>query len=181
MTQFSLTRFLLAAAAALVLGGCASAGTDGPGLQGEAVLKDKAGQQVGLATFAESSEGARIEVTGVGLPPGSKGIHIHAVGKCDPPDFVSAGAHFNPAAKKHGRLNPDGAHAGDLPNLMVTSAGVARLDVTTKAVTLKEGAPASLFGPAGTSLVIHAGPDDEKTDPTGNSGGRIACGIITRK
>ena len=173
-------RFLRVAAAALVLGGCASAGTDGPWLQGQAVLKDKAGQQVGLATFTEGSDGLRIEVTGVGLPPGPKGIHIHAVGKCEPPDFASAGAHFNPAGKKHGRLSPDGAHAGDLPNLMVTPVGAAGLDVTTKAVTLKEGVPASLFGAGGTSLVIHALPDDEKTDPTGNSGGRIACGVITR-
>jgi Cu/Zn superoxide dismutase len=98
-------RFLLAAAAALVLGACASAGTDGPGLQGQAVLKDKAGRQVGLGTFTEDSDGLRIEVTGVGLAPGPKGIHIHAVGKCEPPDFVSAGAHFNPAGKKHGRLS----------------------------------------------------------------------------
>jgi Cu-Zn family superoxide dismutase len=145
-------RFLLAAAAALVLGGCASAATDGPGFQGQAVLKDKAGQQVGLATFTEGSDGLRIEVTGVGLAPGPKGIHIHAIGKCEPPDFVSAGAHFNPAGKKHGRLSPDGTHAGDLPNLMVTPVGAAGLDVTTKAVT----------------------------DPTGNSGARIACGVITR-
>jgi Cu-Zn family superoxide dismutase len=173
-------RFLHAAVAALVLGGCASAGTDGPGLQGQSVLKDKAGQQVGLATFTEGSDGLRIEVTGAGLPPGPKGIHIHAAGKCEPPDFVSAGAHFNPAGKKHGRLSPDGAHAGDLPNLIVTPVGAAGLDVTTKAVTLKEGVPASLFGAGGTSLVIHALPDDERTDPTGNSGGRIACGVITR-
>jgi len=173
-------RFLLAAAAALVLGGCASAGPDGPGLQGQAVLKDTAGRQVGLATLTEASDGLRIEVTGIGLPPGPKGIHIHAVGKCEPPGFVSAGAHFNPAGKKHGRLSPDGAHAGDLPNVMVTPVGAAGLDVTTKAVTLKEGVPASLFGAGGTSLVIHALPDDEKTDPTGNSGNRIACGVITR-
>ena len=173
-------RFLRAAGAVLVLGGCASAAMDGPGLQGQAVLKDKAGQQVGLATLTEASDGLRIEVTGIGLPPGPKGIHIHAVGKCDPPDFVSAGGHFNPAGKKHGRLSPDGAHAGDLPNLMVTPVGAAGLDVTTKAATLKEGVLASLFGAGGRSLVIHAMPDDEKTDPTGNSGARIACGVITR-
>ena len=167
-------------AAALILGGCASAGTDGLGLQGQAVLKDKAGQQVGLATFTEGTDGLRVEVTGVGLPPGPKGIHIHAVGKCEQPDFVSAGAHFNPAGKKHGRLNPDGAHAGDLPNLMVTPVGAAGLDVTTRAVTLREVVPTSLFGVGGTSLVIHALPDDERTDPTGSSGGRIACGVITR-
>lgn len=173
-------RFGHAVAAALILGGCATAVTDGPGLQGQAVLKDKAGQQVGLATFTEGPDGLRMEVTGVGLSPGAKGVHIHAVGKCEPPDFVSAGAHFNPTGKKHGRLSPDGAHAGDMPNLTVTPVGAAGLDVTTKAVTLKGGVPTSLFGAGGTSLVIHALPDDEKTDPTGNSGGRIACGVITR-
>ena len=173
-------RFVHAAAAALILGGCATGGATGPALGASAVLKDKAGQRVGQATLTETSDGLRIEVAGIGLPPGPKGIHIHAVGTCEPPDFVSAGAHFNPAGKKHGRLNPDGAHAGDLPNLMVTSAGAAGLDVTTKAATLKDGTSASLFGPGGTSLVIHAQPDDEQTDPTGNSGGRIACGVITR-
>ena len=165
---------------ALVLGGCATAAVDGPPLLGQAVLKDKAGQQVGLATFTEEADGVRIEVTGVGLPPGPKGIHIHAVGRCDPPDFISAGAHLNPAGKKHGRLNPEGAHAGDLPNLVVTPLGAAGFDATTRAVTLTTGASGSLFGAGGTSLVIHAQTDDEKTDPTGNSGGRIACGVITR-
>lgn len=176
-----MNRFVCVMVSALVLGGCATAAVDGPPLLGQAVLKDKAGQQVGLATFTEEADGVRIEVTGVGLPPGPKGIHIHAVGKCDPPDFISAGAHLNPAGKKHGRLNPEGAHAGDLPNLVVTPLGAAGLDATTRAVTLKAGAPGSLFGAGGTSLVIHAQTDDEKTEPTGNSGGRIACGVITRR
>lgn len=174
-------RFVCVMTSVVVLGGCATAAVDGPPLLAQAVLKDKAGQQAGLATLTEEADGVRIEITGVGLPPGPKGVHIHAAGKCEPPDFVSAGAHFNPTGKKHGRLNPDGAHAGDLPNLVVTSVGAAGLDATTKAVTLKAGVPGSLFGPGGASLVIHAQADDEKTDPTGNSGGRIACGVITRK
>ena len=173
-------RFLYPAAVAIVFAGCATAGTERPALQGQAVLKDKMGQQVGLATLTEGPSGVRIEVAGVGLPPGPKGIHIHAVGKCEPPEFTSAGAHFNPGGRKHGRLNPDGSHAGDLPNLLVTPIGAVGLDVTTKAVTLRAEGAGSLFGPAGTSLVIHAQPDDERTDPTGNSGGRIACGVITR-
>jgi Cu-Zn family superoxide dismutase len=174
-------RFLRAMTWMLVLGGCATAAVDAPSLRGQAVLKDKTGQQVGLATLTEEADGVRIEITGVGLPPGPKGLHIHTVASCEPPDFVSAGAHFNPTGKKHGRLNPDGAHTGDLPNLVVTSLGAAGLDATTKAVTLKTGGPGSLFGEGGTSLIIHAQPDDEKTDPTGNSGARIACGVITRR
>lgn len=173
-------RFLRAVSAVLVLGGCTTAAVESPPLRGQAVLKDKAGRQVGLANLTEGVDGVRIELTGVGLPPGPKGLHIHAVAKCDPPDFVSAGAHFNPVGKKHGRLNPEGAHAGDLPNLVVTPEGTAGLDVTAKAVTLRPGGPGSLFGEGGTSLVVHAQADDEKTDPTGNSGGRIACGVITR-
>lgn len=173
-------RFVRAMISMLILGGCATAAVDAPVLRGQAVLKDNTGQQVGLATLTDGVDGVRIEITGMGLPPGPKGLHIHAVAKCDPPDFVSASAHFNPAGKKHGQLNPDGAHAGDLPNLVVTSTGAAGLDATTKAVTLKAGVPGSLFGVSGASIVIHAQPDDEKTDPTGNSGARIACGVITR-
>ena len=142
--------------------------------------EDKAGEQVGLATLTEQADGVRIEITGTGLPAGPKGLHIHAVATCDPPDLVSAAAHFNPTGRKHGGLNPDGAHAGGLPNLVVTPARAAGFDATAKVVTLKPGVPGSLFGKGGTSLVLHVQVDDEKTDPTGNSGGRIACGVITR-
>jgi Cu-Zn family superoxide dismutase len=175
-----MNRFLCQAAAALVFAGCATAATDGPALQAQAVLKDRTGQQVGLATLTEGPNGVRIEVAGVGLPPGPKGIHIHAVGKCEPPEFTSAGAHFNPGGRKHGRLNPDGSHAGDLPNLVVTPLGAVGLDVTTAAVTLRAARASARVGPAGTSLVIHAQPDDERNLTHGNSGACIACGVITR-
>ena len=108
--------------AVLILGGCATAATDAP-LRAQTVLRDKSGQQVGSATLTEGTDGVRIRVTASHLPPGPKGVHVHAVGTCDPPDFVSAGAHFNPTGRKHGRLNPDGSHAGDLPNLVIDAAG----------------------------------------------------------
>jgi Cu-Zn family superoxide dismutase len=161
-----------------MLAGCASAPPDRGPLSAEATLKDKDGKQVGAATFIETAEGVRLAVTGYRLPPGGHGLHIHMVGRCEPPEFTSAGAHFNPTSKQHGRMNPAGPHVGDLPNLVVTASGEGGLDITTKAFTLRSG-PASLLDKP-TSLVVHANPDDDKTDPTGNSGGRIACGVITK-
>ena len=171
-------RRALVVGAALMLAGCATMEDKAP-LSGEATLKDKDGKQVGVATLVQQPDGVRIVVTGYRLPPGVHGLHIHAVGQCQPPEFTSAGAHFNPAGKKHGTQSPEGPHAGDLPNLEVQASGEGGIDIVTKAVTLGPG-PTSLFGDNGTSLVIHAAADDLKTDPTGNSGGRIACGVITR-
>ncbi len=172
-------RLLLVGAAVVLLGGCASTMAEKESLSAEVALKDKDGKDVGRATLIESGDGVRIALTGYRLPPGTHGVHIHAVGDCQPPDFTSAGAHFNPAGKKHGTMNPEGPHAGDLPNLVVAASGEGGLDVTTKAVTLGPG-PNSLVGPGGTALVVHAAADDLKTDPTGNSGARIACGVITK-
>lgn len=171
-------RPLLLLGVAAVLAGCASVPGDKAPLSAEAVLKDKDGKQVGVATLIETPEGVRVALTGYRLPPGGHGLHVHAVGRCDPPEFTSAGAHFNPGSKQHGRMNPAGPHAGDLPNLVVKASGEAGLDITTKAFTLSPG-PNSLLGDKGTAIVVHANPDDDKTDPTGNSGGRIACGVIT--
>jgi Cu-Zn family superoxide dismutase len=114
-----------------------------------------------------------------GLPSGKHGFHLHAVGKCDPPEFTTAGAHFNPGRKRHGLKSAQGPHAGDLPNLEVGADGSGKLEYVTKLVTLGSG-PASLFDADGTALVIHANPDDDVTDPTGNSGGRIACGTLRK-
>lgn len=144
-------------------------------------LRDKDGQSVATATFTEASGGGvNVSITITKLPPGQHGWHIHAVGKCDPPNFMSAGAHFNPENKQHGAQNPQGAHAGDLGSLAVGSDGKGSAQFVAKAVILQEGKPNSLITPDGTALVIHASPDDEKTDPTGNSGARIACGIIKK-
>jgi len=147
---------------------------------GEAVLKNAEGKEVGTATFTPADGGVKIEVRVAHLPPGNHGIHVHAMAKCEPPEFKSAGGHFNPAGKKHGLHSPEGAHAGDMPNLVVAKNGETKATFTAKGATLGEG-QGSLFGPDGTALVIHADPDDEKTDPSGNSGARIACGVIEKK
>ena len=105
-----------------------------------------------------------------GLAPGDHGLHLHAVGRCDGPAFATAGAHWNPASRQHGHLNPDGAHAGDLPNLTVSANGHGAINFLATGGSLADG--------DGTSLVVHAGPDDYRTDPSGNSGDRIACAVL---
>ncbi|MGA7623561.1 MAG: superoxide dismutase family protein [Candidatus Acidiferrales bacterium] len=138
-----------------------------------------AGQKIGSASFVPSEGGVRVNVDVSQLPPGPHGIHIHAAGKCEGPDFKTAGPHFNPANKEHGRDNPEGPHNGDLPNLEVGAEGHANTSMLDTNVTLGDG-PTSLFQPGGTSIVIHANLDDYKTDPAGNSGARIACGVIQK-
>ncbi len=169
---------------ALVVGGllfwsAAAFGHGSPDSAG-AELRNAKGESVGTAVLIQRDEGVMVVLKVHGLPPGLHGFHIHAVGKCDPPAYTTAGGHFNPHGKKHGLKNPDGLHAGDLPNLLVGPDGKATIEVVAPHVTLGEGKHA-LFQPGGTALVIHADPDDEKTDPTGNSGSRIACGVITKE
>ncbi|WP_424359987.1 superoxide dismutase family protein [Methanocella sp. MCL-LM] len=144
-----------------------------------AVLKNADGEEVGVARFTEDDRGVvLVNVTAEGLPPGYHGIHIHEKGDCTPP-FTAAGDHYNPLGKQHGLNNPQGPHAGDLPDLKVNRAGTGRLNVTTDRVTLSPG-PTTLFDADGSAIIIHAGSDDQMTDPAGNSGGRIACGVIKR-
>ena len=107
-------------------------------------------------------------------------MHIHAVGKCTPPDFTSAGSHFNPEGKHHGLENPQGSHAGDLPNLVMGPDGMATAEILATQVSLASTGANSLFQPEGTALVIHSNPDDQKTDPAGNAGARIAYGVISK-
>ena len=137
------------------------------------------GQKIGIAQIEASGSGVRINVDVSHLPPGLHGIHIHNVGKCDGPSFITAGPHLNPTAKKHGKDNPEGPHAGDLLNLEVNDDGVAKASLMDPNVTLGDG-PNSLFHQGGTSVVIHATADDYKTDPAGNSGARIACGVVDK-
>jgi superoxide dismutase, Cu-Zn family len=146
----------------------------------KAEMKTPEGKTIGTLTVtADPGGGARIEGKLTGLPPGTRAFHIHETGSCEPPKFESAGGHFNPAGKKHGELNPDGKHAGDLGNIQVDQDGSVEIMRVAEAVTMGEGQN-SLFKPGGTAVVVHAGADDLKTDPSGAAGGRIACGVVMR-
>jgi Cu-Zn family superoxide dismutase len=144
-----------------------------------AQLRNAEGRAVGTATLKQVKSGVQISLSVSNLPAGTHAFHIHAVGKCEPPDFKTAGGHFNPEGKKHGLKNPEGPHAGDMPNIIVGANGKGKAKVVNTRVTLGEGAN-SLFHEGGTALVIHEKADDDMTDPAGNAGNRTACGVVEK-
>jgi Cu-Zn family superoxide dismutase len=142
-------------------------------------LQNGQGKAVGTATLSPAAQGVSIKLNLHDLTPGDHAIHVHQTAKCEGPDFKSAGGHFNPDSKHHGLENPEGPHAGDIPNFIVDANGKSKATVLAKGVTMGDGAN-SVFTGGGTALVIHAKADDNKTDPSGNSGDRIACGVIAK-
>ena len=171
---------------ALIASACSRAASTAAGpTVAIATLRDAGGREVGSVTIsAVTAGGVRFRINTNGLTPGAHGVHVHAVGSCDgTPAFSLAGAHYNPTNKQHGRLNPNGWHAGDLPNLIVAANGAGSLDAVAQTLTVETGANA-LFDADGSTVMIHANQDDERTDSgpagPGNSGARIACGVVRR-
>lgn len=140
-------------------------------------LKDRKQQEVATATLTQEEDGVRIQLSGQNFTPGKHGFHIHETGACEGPDFSSAGGHFNPTNVSHGNVE-DGPHAGDLPNMEVKEDGTVQADTLAEMVTLEKGKPNSLLKEDGTALIIHSDEDDYKSQPAGNAGERIACGVI---
>jgi superoxide dismutase, Cu-Zn family len=171
-----------AGAAALLLTGCAMHREPPlppplPVANAEADVREPGGRPVARASALQVADSIRIRVEAAGLAPGTYAAHVHAVGHCQPPSFESAGPHWNPTGREHGMQNPRGAHLGDLPNLIVGANREGSFEFTIPAGRLA-GGPMAMLDEDGAALVIHANPDDHRTDPSGNSGARIACGVF---
>ena len=174
MTFRAITLLLLCSGIA----SCTSLGQVPTSKVGSATLYHANGAPAGTAILSAAGDRLTMTIAAVGFPTGLHGAHLHMVGRCDGPAFTSAGGHLNPGAKQHGAHNPAGSHLGDLPNLSIDSQGKG---ASSAELSLPRGeAEAALFDGDGTAVVIHTAPDDYKTDPTGNSGARIACGVLTR-
>ncbi len=191
-----LARWVIPGFSALALAACASDGGADDGMDAAADpgppaavstvgpprltadLRDSEGRTRARATAETSGDSLRIRVEAVGMSPGAYGAHLHTIGRCDPPGFETAGPHWNPTGRMHGKDNPKGMHKGDLPNLMVGTDGRGSFEYTIPNAGLSGMLPTSLIDGDGAAVVIHAAPDDFRTDPSGNSGARIACGVL---
>ena len=171
-TYFTLFAFALAGAS------CSMLGKSKP--IAEARVANASGASLGVLQFTATRAGVRIKGELKSLPAGTHGIHIHAVGSCEAPGFATAGAHFNPASTKHGLKNFAGPHAGDMENITAEANGEAHVDLTTTRITMDAAAGTGILDSDGAAIVVHATTDDQMTDPSGNSGARIACGVIQR-
>jgi len=161
----------------LVLAGCQTLDEVPTGRLGQATIKLANGLPGGTAQLLSSASGVTISIAVAGMTQGTHGVHLHMAGACDTPEFTSAGGHLNPDMKQHGTENPAGAHLGDLPNLIVGASGTGTVSATLRGT--REQVLAQIFDADGTAVVVHANPDDYRTDPSGNSGTRIACGVLT--
>lgn len=178
MTVRKMARSMAAATAtAVALAGCTTLDEVPLEAVGQARLNFADGRPAGAASLLRDGRGLRIVVNVAGLAPGPHGFHLHTTGKCEGPGFTSAGGHLNPGSRKHGTLAAGGAHLGDLPNLQVGPAGSGG---TTEVVAGGPGALGAIFDADGTAVIVHANPDDYRTDPTGNAGDRVACGVFSR-
>lgn len=145
--------------------------------EASARILDAGGRQLAVANAVQQNDGLRISVSSTGLRAGTYGVHVHAVGRCDAPDFTSAGPHWNPTMRQHGSQNPQGPHRGDLPNLSVGANGQGEIAFTIPDARLSGGV-GGMLDADGAAIVVHAQPDDYRTDPSGNSGARIGCGVF---
>ena len=173
-----ITTLMLLGATTMTLAACDKTGMEtgtpvAGGQSATAMLQTATGVAVGRAAASEVASGLRFTLDAMAMPPGTHGAHIHMVGACDAPDFTTAGGHWNPTGMKHGSMNPQGPHEGDLPNLIIGTDGRGTIGITIPGATL-----AGLLDADGSAFVVHASADDLMTDPSGNSGGRIACGVF---
>ncbi|MFN3387426.1 MAG: superoxide dismutase family protein [Allosphingosinicella sp.] len=174
---------LVGAAFGLALAGCATnepnpiEPMDPVQTVATADIRDAAGRTRARATATESGDSIRVRVEAVDMTAGAYGTHVHTTGRCDAPSFESAGGHWNPTGRQHGRDNPQGEHKGDLPNLLVGTDGRGSFEFTIPGASISQG-PNRLLDADGAAIVVHSGADDYRTDPSGNSGSRVACGVL---